>query len=199
MALSYGFKKAVKQRKRRSRRLEVIFFVSLAVSGILTSTKPFQWGLLNLYLYPILKIYTSGQASWDWRRRVIPVSTLDDRAMLEYSKRFDDLDGEGQEAIFKKYRGGTWLLNYYPDEREHELRTLASLRAYEVMRYLLPMLALLCAGMWHWIGGVNVLVLLFWVVIVVLALPQMILLWTEPDDLQEMGIVEPLMRRDGES
>jgi hypothetical protein len=189
MAVSRGFKRAMKFRTRRSRRTEVVFFVFIVTFGLYSATCRFEWGLLNLYLYPLARIAKSGMMSWDERRRVIPVSTLDDLAMLEHGVGFEALGKTQQSVILDRYRGGTWLLNYFPDEREHDMQATAHLRAYELMRWLLPAMSLLCWAMYRWVEDTNVLVLLFWIVIVVLALPQMILLWTEPEDVREMQVV----------
>jgi len=189
MAISGGFKRAMQFRTRRSRRTEVVFFVFIVAFGFYSATFRFYWFFLNLYLYPVVRIWKSGMMSWDERRRVVPVSTLDDLAMLEHGVGFDALEKVQQSEILDRYRGGTWLLNYFPDEREHEMQAKAHLRAYELMRWLLPVMSLLCWAMYRWVSGTNVLVLLFWMVIVVLGLPQMILLWTEPEDVREMQVV----------
>ena len=194
MAISNEFKLAMKFRTRRRRHIEVVVFLGMVVIGFCSAARPFQAGLIYFYLYPVMKIWKGSYASWDLRRRVIPVSTLDDRAMLEHGVVFEELGKTKQKEILDEYRGGTLLMNSFPDEREHQLQAEAHLRAYSLMRVLLPVLLLVCWAAWRWVNGINVLVLLSWVVVLVLGLPQMIVMWTEPEDVRELQAQRTLER-----
>jgi hypothetical protein len=200
MALSRGFKSAMKFRKRRSRRWEVALFATLVVTGIVGASEGSAF-FLPLVVVALSRVLTSGMASWDWRRRVIPVSTLDDRAMLEYGTVFDALTPVRQDVILSRYRGGTRLLNYFPDECEDVRRNEANRHAFLILRWLLPVLLLACWLRKATDPRAHVLMLIFWVVMAVLALPQLILLWTEPDDVGEMDVVaaEEGRKRDAEA
>lgn len=91
---------------------------------------------------------------------MLPVSSLDDRAMLEHGVEFERLGEADQKAILRRYRVGTYLVNYFPDEREGAQERESQVRAYEMLRWLLPIVAvvyavgwwLLPAGMiWRWL------------------------------------------------
>ena len=126
MAVSLAFRQAMKRRTRRSRRWEVVFFFGLMALGLCGAGESFRWGGLWIfvmpYVYAVGRIYSWQVMNWDWQRRMIPVSSLDDRAMLEYGVVFDKLNEAQQKELLGRYRVGTYLMNFYPDEREEELR-----------------------------------------------------------------------------
>jgi hypothetical protein len=201
MALSAGFRRAMKNRTRRSRRLEVLVFFVLITCGLSFAGQPFRWGQLGARALPL--IYAAGRIYrlWNWQK-MIPVSSLDDRAMMEHGVEFNKLTDEQQEEILRRYRVGTYLLNYFPDEFEVSREAKAHVRAYEVMKVLLPSFAVVYWAGWHllpegrvragWTDGPLVLT---WVLLFVLALPQMIRMWTEPDEVGEPKVMA--MEREG--
>ena len=200
MAVSQAFKQAMKRRTRRSRRWEVVFFFAVMALGLCGAGESFRlggmWIFVMPYVYAVGRIYSWQVMNWDWQRRMIPVSSLDDRAMLEHGVVFDKLSEAQQKELLGRYRVGTYLMNFYPDEREEELRREAQRRAYEWMKVLLPVLAVVYWVGWRLLpegrlraGWTDGPVVLAWVLILVLALPQMILMWTEPDEVRESRVV----------
>jgi len=144
------------------------------------------------YLLVIVRIFSV----WRWNR-VVRVSSLDDRAMLEYGMEFEQLRDAQQKDLLKRYRVGTYLLNYFPDEREGAEEQESQMRAYAMLRWLLPIVAAVYAVGW-WllpegsfrVGWTNGPVVVTWLFLLILALPQMIRMWTEPDEMGEPKVVE---------
>ena len=190
MAVSLAFKRAMKNRTRRSRRWEVVLFFVIMALGLCGAGA-------SLWIFvAVARIYSWQVMNWDWQRRTIPVSSLDDRAMLEHGVVFDKLNEAQQKDLLGRYRVGTYLMNFYPDEREKELRAEAHQRAYGLMEALLPVLAVVYWVGWRLLpegrlraGWTDGPVVLAWVLLLVLALPQMILMWTEPDEAGEPKVV----------
>ena len=195
MALSYAFRQAMKNRRQRSRRIEVALFFAMMALGLWEGGRPLHWGGLGIRMWPYL--WAIGQVFRLWRwRRALPVSSLDDRAMVEYGVEFDRLGEAEQKDLLKRYRVGTYLLNYFPDEREEELERESKERAYGVLGWLLPVLAVIYWAGWRLLpegrvraGGTDGPVVLAWVLLLVLAMPQIVRLWTEPDEVGEPRVL----------
>lgn len=195
MAVSRAFRRAMKNRTQRSRRVEVLFFFVIMAMGLSFAGEPFRWGQLGARALPL--IYAVGRIFrlWNWQR-AIPVSSLDDRSVMEYGTEFEKLGVLQQKEILKRYRVGTYLLNYFPDELESAREAESHLQGYEAMKVLLPSIAvvywlgwdLLPAGRFR-AGWTDGPVVLTWVLLLVLALPQIIQLWTEPDEVREPTVV----------
>ena len=195
MAVSYAFRQAMKNRTRRSRRIEVAFFFVVMAMGLSYAGHPFRWGDLGVWAIPLIAAGGRIFRGWHWQQ-TIPVSSLDDRAMLEYGVEFERLGEVEQREILPRYRVGTYLMNYFPDEREGEQEREAHVQAYDVLRWLLPVIAVVYWVGWRlmpegrvragWTDGPVVLV---WVLLLVLGLPQMIWMWTMPDEVGEPKVV----------
>jgi hypothetical protein len=87
-------------------------------------------------------------------------------------------------------------LNYFPDEREEVEERDSQVRAYAMLRWLLPVIAVIYALGWRLLpvgivraGWTNGPVVVAWLFLLVLALPQMIWMWTEPDEVGETRVV----------
>lgn len=94
--------------------------------------------------------------------------------------------------------GDCWsaVFGYFPDEREEQGDRDAAQSAYVVLRVLLPVAAVLYWCGWKLIpegrlrvGWTNGPVVLIWISLLVLAMPQLLLLWTEPDVSEELRAV----------
>jgi hypothetical protein len=188
MALSYAFRQAMKFRTRRSRRLEVLMFFSLIVCGLSEAGRPFRWEQFGIATTPLVLAVGRIFTFWKWRR-MTPVSSLDDRATLEYGVEFEQLTAAQQHEVLRRYQVGTYLLNHYPDELQTAREAEAHVRAYAAMRILLLPLVLVYWVGWLWLpqgrvraGWTDAPTVLLWAALFVLALPQMIQMWTEPDD-----------------
>ncbi len=187
MALSAAFKQSIKERRRRARRLEAVLFISILLLGLLSAGVPFRWENLVVLVPPYLLVLLTFRR---WRSLgLIRVNSLDDRAMLEYGVTFDKLDDAQEKEILRRYRVGTYLMNYFPDERETELMREAHVRAFDVMKVLLPTVAAIYWAGWKLLpagrirtGWTDFPVVLFWLFLMMLGLPQVVHLWSAPDD-----------------
>jgi hypothetical protein len=187
MAVSFAYRQSVKKRRRRSRRTEVVMFFVVMSLGLAMGGDPLTWH--NLGIRAMLYTVAIAQVFRDWSRRTITVTSLDDRAMSEYGVEFEQTTPAQQKDLLKRYRVGTYLLGYFPDEYEEAQERESHLRAYEMLRFLLPAIAVLYWLGWRLLpeGGVraawtNGPVVLTWLILFVLALPQMLRMWSEPDD-----------------
>jgi hypothetical protein len=196
MAVSRGLKQAVKNQTQRSRRLEVLLFCSWIVLGFLDAGRPLTWGHLIFTISPYFYVIVMFRQWKNRVQRVLPVNSLDDRAVLKYGVEFEKLAEAQQKEILERFRVGTYLLNYFPDEFDKAREAQAHLRAYDVMKLLLPSIILVYWTGWRLLpngqfraGWTNGPVVLSWVLLLVLALPQMIQMWTQPDDVDELRVV----------
>jgi hypothetical protein len=195
MAVSYLLQQALKRRRRSVRRRDVAVFLLCVLLGLWYGSVPLNghnWGpRLILFLFAMTQVLRD----WRWKRE-LPVSSLDDRAMLEHGVEFERLSEMEQREILRRYRVGTYLMNYFPDEREAVEERDSQVRAYALLRWLLPVIAAIYAVGW-WlvpagrvrVGWTNGPVVVGWLFLLVLALPQMIWMWTEPDAVGESQVV----------
>jgi len=195
MATSWVYRQSIKNRRRRSRRMEVGLFFVFMIWGLSEAGIPFKWMTLAPRLTPYLLVISRILLLWK-QRRVVVVTSLDDRAMAEYGAEFDQTTPAQQSDLLQHYRIGMFPINSYPDEYEDAQERESYLRAYNVLRVFLPSIAVLYLLGWYllpdgsvraaWTNGPAILT---WVVLSVLALPQLIRMWTEPDDPVEPKLV----------
>jgi hypothetical protein len=195
MALSYEFRQALKHRSRRSRRIQVLLFFAFVAVGLSYAGQPWTWQNFPEQVLPYLMVFTLVYRVWDWTQ-LLKISSLDDRAMLEYDKEFEQLAKNEQETILRQYRVGTYVVDHLPDERQMEVKRDAHVRASEIVRLLLPAIAVVYWAGWRFLpegrlraGWTDGPVVMVWAGLVVVALPQILQMWSEPDDLGEPKIV----------
>jgi hypothetical protein len=115
MAVCAAFHQAIKYRKQRARRMAVLLFFVIFTLGLSDAGEPFRWGQIWDHIWPFL--IAAGWVFRDWKwRRMIPVSSLDDRAIFEFGAEFDKLTEAQQHDLLRRYRVGTYFMNYFPDE-----------------------------------------------------------------------------------
>jgi hypothetical protein len=122
--------------------------------------------------------------------------TLDDDALMQHGREFDALTVQQREQLLEQRSKDLLLGRVHRDEREAELRLDADRRAYRLLR---PGLIVVVAAYWAVcllgpfaavretlaITGLAVT----WIVVVVLVLPIMVRLWTQPNEAGEPRIV----------
>jgi hypothetical protein len=190
MALSLASRRMEKNRTQRSRRIEVLsFFVMMAI-GLAYAGRPFRWGYFVSVVYAIVRIYQF------WRLQILPVSTAHDRAMREYGVEFERLNLSQKQGLERRARVRSYLPNSLPDEMQAARESEASVRAYGVLKILLSLLAVIYWAGWRLlpegrvrVGWTDAPMVMIWVLLLVLALPQMIRMWREPDDVGEARVV----------
>jgi hypothetical protein len=194
MALSYSVQQALRRRTRRARHRrwqEGGLFILWMVWGLADSGRPLSWYTGLPYTNAAIQLFV------EWRRRQsAPVSSLDDHAMEEHGVEFEQLGEAEQKDILRRYPVGMYLPNHRPDEREKELEREAKERAYGVLGWILPVLMVIYWVGWRLLpdgrvraGWTDGPVVLTWVLMLVLAMPQIVRMWTEPDEVGEPKIV----------
>jgi hypothetical protein len=196
MALSYEFRRALKSRTRRSRRLEVLLFFLTMVWGLSYAGEPYRRSQLGERAFPFILAAGRIYMLWRWRR-VVRVSSLDEWAMVEFGVELDRLTEAQQHDLLRRYRVGTYITNNFPDELQVAQEAQAHVQAYSFMRVLFPPLVVVYWLGWLWLpqgrlraGWTDAPTVMIWIALLVLALPQMIQMWTEPDDIGEPRIAE---------
>lgn len=189
---SWQLRRALKHRSRRWRRRQVVGFYGLLLIYLLVTLggdhhrfRDLWWAVYGLWIALVnLRQWSRGEP--------LAVTGLDDRAQLAHGLNFDQLTAAEQKEILSRYRVGTVFVNRVPDERQEALRLRANEAAFRFLR-----VALLCfaAGYWMvylWVPAgpwretlMDSPVVISWLVVFVISLPQMIVMWTEPDEVGE--------------
>jgi hypothetical protein len=182
-------------RSRRARRW--LALVCAGLLGFYASVAFFGarlWavaGLVNTALLSAVALWVSHRVQLG-----LAQSTLEDRAVMAYGTEFEALEekqrGElAQQMIRDGIRGKVQL-----DEREYELRLRSEGAAYRLLR---PGLAAAAGVYWavcllgpfaaHREMLAMTAVAFSWLAVAVLALPTMVRLWTQPDEVGEPRVV----------
>jgi hypothetical protein len=191
---SSRLRRALKWRTRRYRRRQVFWFYLFMLLGAIRTLggdhhrrRELEWALL----LPAICALT---ALKDWSRRSYSrwrcVSSLDDRAQVAHGLNFEQLSAAEQKEILRRYQVGGRLLDETLDERQAAASLQANAAAF---RFLRPVLLWFAAGywvVWLWMpaGGWRDMltdnpVIISWLVVFVISLPQVIEMWTEPDEM----------------
>jgi hypothetical protein len=136
---------------------------------------------------------------WAFRAMRIRLAqpTLGDRAVMEYGAEFDQLTEWQRVDLFKEQIRDGLKGSVRQDEREAELRMQSEAAAYRLLR---PGLVVVVAGYWavcllgpfaaeREVLGMTA-VAFTWVSAVVLAMPTLVRMWTQPDEVGEPRIAE---------
>lgn len=180
---------------RRLRRVVMLLWLGVLALDV--------WGASSiarrdavLAIYPTLLLF--GFALWAFRRMEIGLArpTLEDRAVMEYGADFEALMEKQRGELFDRQVRESILGRVRRDEREAELRLHAEGVAYRLLR---PGLAIAVAGYWAVCmlgpfrairGALAATAITFtWFALAVLALPAMVRMWTEPDQVGEPRVL----------
>lgn len=191
---SSRLRRALQWRSRRYRRRQVLWFYLAMLAGAATTLgdEHRSWrGIAWALLFPAL---CASVALKDWSRwsysRWRCVSSLDDRAQVEHGLNFEQLSGEEQKEILRRYQVGGRLLDETPDERQLAARLRANDAAFRFLRRALLWFAVAYEAAWLLAppGGLRDVVtdspvIIAWLVVFVISLPQVIEMWSEPDEM----------------
>jgi hypothetical protein len=173
----------------------VIFLYVLSAGGLLAVLGDREMSVLSLHGFVSLlcwpMIYTSFALSW-WQRDRL--DDLDDLAKLEYGMGYAALNDAKRAQLRrdhpKQRRGETMA----PDERDWATRYQAYARSFEILRRILPGLAIaywagyaLLRGGWRTL--LNPVAWIAWTGAFVLTLPAVIAMWNAPDEVGEPKVV----------
>jgi hypothetical protein len=123
-------------------------------------------------------------------------TSLEDRAVMEYGAEFDELTERQRGEVFNRQIKDGFRGSVRHDEREAELRLRSEGTAYRLLR---PGLVVVVAVYWSvcLLGPfaavremLAVTAIVFtWLAFVVLVLPTMVRMWTEPDEVGEPKVM----------
>ncbi len=185
---------ALKWRTRRYRRRQVLWFYVTMLLGALITLGSDHHRFLELQWALLLPAMAALTALKDWSRwsfrRWRCVSSLDDRAQVAHGLNFEELSAAEQKEILRRYQVGGRLLDETPDERQEAARLQANDAAFRFLRKALLGFAAGYWAVWLWMpaGGWRDMltdspVIISWLVVFVISLPQVIEMWTEPDEV----------------
>ncbi len=191
---SNRLRKALRWRTRRYRRRQVFWFYLIVVVSALTRLggdhhrwRDLRWALF--YPAACAFIALKSWSRWSYERWRC-VSSLDDRAQVAHGLNFEELTAAEQKEIIRRYQVGRRLLDETPDERQEAARLQANDSAFRFLRKTLLWFAAGYWAVWLWMptGGRRDMltdspVIISWLAVFVISLPQVIELWNEPDEL----------------
>jgi hypothetical protein len=197
---NWWLRRALKFQSQRWRRRQVVFWSVLIgfwwLASIGIEHRGFR-GVLHT-LYPLMLGVPLGV---NWRNQRTPVVTsLEDRAQLEYGRSFEALEEDETRVILHRHRVGTYIMPHQEDEREQMDRMKAQEVAARILRTtMLVVLAIYWTGdLWlpsrpgaemdprGWLDPVA------WItgmVTLVFVLPNAVWMWREPDAVSELKVV----------
>ncbi|RSL16131.1 hypothetical protein EDE15_1640 [Edaphobacter aggregans] len=185
------------ERRRRSRRLAIVLWVGLL--GV--------WFWLAMHVAHVWRDGgTDGELAFTFTlimmalgawalyisRRSMAETSLEDRAVAEHGVEFEQLSEPERGLLYQRLLRERVIGRAARDEREMALQQKAAWVAFRILR---PALVLFVLGYWGVCFSrpcgsarselVVSAVVVSWVVMGVLALPQMVRMWTEPDEVGE--------------
>jgi hypothetical protein len=191
---SSRLRSALRWRSRRYRRGQVLWFYLAMLAGAATTLggdhrnwRELAWALL----FPAIcaSVALKEWSRWSYSRWRC-VSSLDDRAQAEYGLNFEQLSGGEQKEILRRYQVGRRLLDETPDERQEAARLRALDVAFRFLRKALIGLAVGYEAVWLWAPAgplrdmlTDSPVIIAWLVVFVISLPQVIEMWSEPEEM----------------
>lgn len=191
---SSRLRRALKWRTRRYRRRQVFWFYLSMLLGVTITLgrdhhrfRELEWALLLPAGAAMIALKEWSRWSFQrWRC----VSSLDDRAQVAHGLNFEQLSAAEQKEILRRYQVGGRLLDETPDERQEAARLQANDAAFRFLRIALLWFA---AGYWAvylWMPSgdwrdmlTDSPVIISWLAVFVISLPQVIEMWTEPDEM----------------
>lgn len=188
---NWGLRQALKPRTRRWRRRQVVGFYLFMLFTLLCTLGADHHG--RHFWNAVWGVWIALSALWRWsRREPLVIQSLDDRAQLAHGVNFDELSTGEQKQILERYRVGRFLLYQTPDERQQSLWLHSAGTAVRFFGRTLPWLVAAYWAVWLWAPAgawrdmlTDSPVLISWLVVFVISLPQVIVMWTEPDEIGE--------------
>jgi hypothetical protein len=193
---SWVLRQALKRRTRRWRRRQVVGFYLFMLFTLLISLGADHHGRGHFWfvLYPLVTAIST--LSWWGRSQQRTVTSLDDRAQAEHGMNFEQLTDSEQKSILRRYRMGRYILDWTTDERQETSRLRANETAFRILRVALFWFAVCSWVIYFWMPSgdwrdmlMDSPVLISWLGMFVVSLPQAIVMWTEPDEVGEPRLV----------
>jgi hypothetical protein len=190
-------------KSRRSRRIQILIWIALIAFDIKLSLHI----TANLYmiggriatlanLLTLLELLLPIWFGFRIMRTSLSETSPEDRALIEHGTQFLALHENQRGEIMQKLVRERIFGQSRPDESERERQHYAEAVAYRFLRYGLPITVAIYAAFCHFgyhppTRGFLMQTAdgLLWLVIVILVLPTMIRMWTDPDQPGEPEIL----------
>jgi hypothetical protein len=191
---SWQLRAALKRRTQKWRRRQVIglYLIWLIVTPMQLGEDHHGFHHLFWAVYPILIAWGAGTRWFQAQRRI--VTSLDDRAQVSHGVNFDQLSAEEQKQLLRKYRMGRYVLDvdWVSDERQQAARLQAKDKAYRLLKVALPWFLAVYWALYLWVPAGDLRTALMdspmmisWLAVLIVTLPNAIEMWTEPDEIGE--------------
>jgi len=188
-------------RRRRSRRLLVVLWVGMLGYWFwmaMHAAEPWRRGDGDGVAAFAFTLMAMGPGAWVLyiTRRKMAETSLEDRAIAEHGVEFEQLSEPERGLLYQRLLRERVIGRAARDEREMALQQKAAWMAFRILR---PALVLLVLGYWgvcfsRPCGSARSelmvsAVVISWLVMGVLALPYMVMMWIEPDQVSELRMV----------
>ncbi len=191
----------LKRRSRRWRRRQVVGFYFTMLMFLLCTAGNDHHTRRGLW-WAVYGVIISMQNIWMWRRgEPLIARSLDDWAQIAHGANFDELSEAEQKEILRRYRVFAAVMDLGTrdetlDERQRALRLHAAQSAFRFLQRVLPWFVAVYWALYLWVPSgdwrdmlTDSPVLISWFVVFVVSLPQVIVMWTEPDGIGEARAV----------
>jgi hypothetical protein len=165
---------------------------SISLGGDHHSWRHFFWAV-----YPVVMAWGAGSRWFRMQRRI--VHGLDDRAQVAHGLNFDQLaEAEQKEILRKKLLGFRLVLDseWHGDERQEAFRLHAKDAAYRILKTALAWFVAVYWALYLWVPAgdwrdvfMDAPIVVSWLAVFVVTLPNAIEMWTEPDEVGEARAV----------
>jgi hypothetical protein len=191
-------RRTLKARTRRWRRRQVVgFYLMMLVCSLLALGDDHHgFHAMGRVLSPLVIACCLVLGRWPRDQQRV-VTSLDDRALIEYGVSFDKLSEMEQQEVLREYRVGIYVVDRWPDERQEASKLRANEAAFRFLRVVLSVFAAVYWVVYAWapVGGwrdsmMDGPVMISWLAVFVISLPQVIEMWTQPDEVGEPRVVE---------
>jgi hypothetical protein len=191
-------RRALKARTQRWRRRQVVgFYLMMLICSLLVLGDDHHgFHAMGRVLCPLVIACCLALGRWPRDQQRV-VASLDDRALIEHGVGFDRLSEMEQQEVLREYRVGIYVMDRSLDERQEASRLRAFEAAFQFLRVGLPVLAGVYWMVYQWAPDgawrdsmMDSPVVISWLAVFVISLPQVIVMWTEPDEVGEPKVVE---------
>ena len=186
---------------RRVRRVAVLLWIGMLVFDPWMVSRLIR-SYAVLAMLPALVLPTLTQLGITWlafrgMRIGLAQPTLEDSAVMQYGSEFDALTEEQCDELYERRFRDFALGKIRKDEREAELRLRAEGAAYRLLR---PALTFAIVGYWAvcLLGPFESIretlaitaTAFTWLAVGVLVLPTMVRMWTQPNEVGELRVLD---------
>ncbi len=188
----------MKAQERRWRRWTVgMFYVVFLMGFVDRAGLSHRWhrdfmSSISLVVY----LLSAALGYWPMLRVVRSLRDVEERSIAMYGVGFNKLMLEQMRAVDKSREPGSSEAYDSEDEFARAARRESTVKAFAFLRRALLWFAAAYWGMYLWLpdgavrrGVMDSPMVVTWLVVFVITLPQVVLMWTEPDEVGEAKLV----------